>query len=654
MGCVHGKCCSRYPPSSTDSDNLNPQIVGPYNNTHMNLITQRSLEVVSIPSHGYRLEYSVLTQRGYYPDSPDKENQDSYCIKTQLQDNADIHFFGVFDGHGQFGTQCANFVKDRLVQLLANDPFLPDNPVKAFNLAFPMVNEELHNSGIDDTMSGTTAIAVLLIGDTIHIANVGDSRAVIAVKYGNRIVAENLSNDQTPFRKDECERVKLCGARVLSVDQVEGLKDPKNQSWGDEESHGSDPPRLWVQNGMYPGTAFTRSVGDSTAEKIGVVAEPEVSTVQLTPNHLFFVIASDGVFEFLSSQTVVDMAARYSDPRDACAIIASESYKLWLEHESRTDDITIIILQIKGLSNSGGSATDGNSGAVARLTGLRSRRQPSDSGLEIFSSVRSESSEIHPSCQNIGSTNWRPSIVVPSPSHKRPVEIVLLYITTSAQVNKLDLSSSNQICPVKEEATCTMTTTTTPVEKKEEEWKAILSPEQFRILRQKGTELMLKVGNFYVISVSMAKVRSFETGLSKIQYLHHMMPVLDADHIVVNIELFNSRSNLMALMARGTGEYDKFFADGVYKCAGCGTPLYKSTTKFNSGCGWPAFFEGLPGAINRFPDPDGRRIEITCAACGGHLGHVFKGEGFKTPTDERHCVNSVSIKFDSAVNAAAL
>ncbi|XP_068659105.1 peptide methionine sulfoxide reductase B5-like [Aristolochia californica] len=123
------------------------------------------------------------------------------------------------------------------------------------------------------------------------------------------------------------------------------------------------------------------------------------------------------------------------------------------------------------------------------------------------------------------------------------------------------------------------------VQKTVEEWRAILSPEQFRILREKGTEYP------------------------------------------------------------GTGEYNKFFEEGIYKCAGCGTPLYKSSTKFDSGCGWPAFFEGLPGAIKRTPDPDGRRIEITCAACGGHLGHVFKGEGFGTPTDERHCVNSISIKF---------
>ncbi|KAL1313776.1 hypothetical protein AAHE18_16G136700 [Arachis hypogaea] len=102
----------------------------------------------------------------------------------------------------------------------------------------------------------------------------------------------------------------------------------------------------------------------------------------------------------------------------------------------------------------------------------------------------------------------------------------------------------------------------------------------------------------------------------------------------------------------GTGEYNRFYEEGVYNCAGCATPLYRSSTKFYSGYGWPAFFEGLHGAINRSSDPDGRRTEITCVSCGGHLGHIFKREGFKTPTDERHCVNSVSVKFIPANSAA--
>ncbi|KAK4517191.1 uncharacterized protein ATC70_000523 [Mucor velutinosus] len=123
--------------------------------------------------------------------------------------------------------------------------------------------------------------------------------------------------------------------------------------------------------------------------------------------------------------------------------------------------------------------------------------------------------------------------------------------------------------------------------KTDAEWRVVLTPEQFRVLRQKGTE------------------------------------------------------------AAGTGEYNKFNKKGVYHCAGCDAPLYVSDTKFDSGCGWPAFFDSIPGALVRHEDNSHgmQRIEICCAKCGGHLGHVFKGERFPTPTDERHCVNSISLKF---------
>lgn len=127
------------------------------------------------------------------------------------------------------------------------------------------------------------------------------------------------------------------------------------------------------------------------------------------------------------------------------------------------------------------------------------------------------------------------------------------------------------------------------VSKPEIEWRAQLSPQQFRVLRQKGTE------------------------------------------------------------APGTGEYNHHNSAGTYLCAGCSAPLYTSSSKFDSGCGWPAFYEAIPGAIRVFEDKSlgMTRTEMVCNNCGGHLGHIFKGEGFSTPTDERHCVNSISLKFSA-------
>ncbi|SDP97155.1 peptide-methionine (R)-S-oxide reductase MsrB [Lentzea jiangxiensis] len=129
---------------------------------------------------------------------------------------------------------------------------------------------------------------------------------------------------------------------------------------------------------------------------------------------------------------------------------------------------------------------------------------------------------------------------------------------------------------------------TPKVVRSEEEWRTLLNPAEFAVLRQAGTE------------------------------------------------------------RPWTGEYTETKTEGVYECRACGAELFRSDTKFDSHCGWPSFFSPLAGdsVILREDRALGmKRVEVLCAACHSHLGHVFEGEGYPTPTDQRYCINSVSLKL---------
>lgn len=110
-----------------------------------------------------------------------------------------------------------------------------------------------------------------------------------------------------------------------------------------------------------------------------------------------------------------------------------------------------------------------------------------------------------------------------------------------------------------------------------------------------------------------------------------------------------SKQEEVVIVHRGTeapysGEYESNTRAGTYSCKRCGAELYRSEAKFDARCGWPSFDDEISGAVARFPDPDGERVEIRCARCGAHLGHVFVGERY-TAKDTRHCVNSISLVF---------
>ena len=237
-------------------------------------------------------------------------------------------------------------------------------------------------------MSGTTAITVNFHGNQMVVCNVGDSRAVLGhwvsddddrevngnaeeekteigsdallpegsipsrqaklfPTSGGKMLAVPLSRDQTPYRQDERERVKEAGGAVMSLDQMEG-KEEMHEHWGDMvlgedlDIHG-DPPRIWIPGQNYPGTAFTRSLGDRLAKEVGVTCEPEILAKQLTSNDHLLVVASDGIFEFITNQEAIDICLAADSPLHACEALVKAAYDQWIIYENRTDDITLIV-----------------------------------------------------------------------------------------------------------------------------------------------------------------------------------------------------------------------------------------------------------------------------------------------------------------------
>jgi serine/threonine protein phosphatase PrpC len=219
-----------------------------------------------------------------------------------------------------------------------------------------------NNAYFNVDFAGTTAISAYIQSSKkrVFISNVGDSRAVL----GRDSTAIPLSWDQTPYRGSERRRIREAGARILSIDQIDGIS-PVTDHDGTEEMHdyrdlieGEEEEsglRVWQKEEDTPGVTYTRSIGDSVAKELGVIADPEMVMLNLEAENDVIVLASDGIFEFLTNQSVIDICVKCKDegPLKACEEVISRSREYWEKYENHVDDMTMICIFIESSGGNG-------------------------------------------------------------------------------------------------------------------------------------------------------------------------------------------------------------------------------------------------------------------------------------------------------------
>lgn len=266
-------------------------------------------------------------KKGLKPESP---NQDDFFI---LQvDNWGL--YGVFDGHGPYGHDVSAFVHESLPGLLVRDGSFQSDPLKAFTNGYKRCHqlcEQASQKGrFDASLSGTTCTTIVNRDKKLHVAHVGDSRAVLAKKESGKLVAQDLTDDQKPELPAEKKRIHASGGEVKRLE-------------------GDIPHRVFLKGKLYPGLAMSRSIGDLVGQSAGVTHIPEVNSLAIEDNFSFFVLCSDGVWEFISSQEAVDILAKFprGQVQQASEALAQEAWKRWIKEEGNVvDDITVIVVYL--------------------------------------------------------------------------------------------------------------------------------------------------------------------------------------------------------------------------------------------------------------------------------------------------------------------
>ena len=270
-----------------------------------------------------------------------KVNQDRYFIFRNFVEGFDNIFMGVCDGHGFFGNEVSEYIKEnlpmdlnRIIKTKKLD-LNKDDLSEVIISTFIMENNSLlRNKQIDSDLSGSTCVSVIYTPQKLIISNLGDSRCVLGKCKNGEWEFENLSKDHKPNVKEEAERIKKSGGRIRPMI--------------DEDGCFVGPLRVYMRDKDLPGLAMTRSFGDYFASLAGTISIPEIKEHFLVPEDKFIILASDGLFEFISSKEVGNIIKGYYEKNDVvgcCEYLYKESYRKWIvEEEDTVDDITIILV----------------------------------------------------------------------------------------------------------------------------------------------------------------------------------------------------------------------------------------------------------------------------------------------------------------------
>jgi len=275
--------------------------------------------------------YAGVSKKGYAPYNPRKKNQDALIMEEHKETGSLL--LCVFDGHGEAGDGVAQFFKNQVPSTLFAHPSFATDIQKALTetLAF-LERNLLRDSSIDTEFSGTTAVLSVVRGKKLTVANIGDSRITIGTELtGGNVQAAAVSDDHKPDRPDEKARILQRGGRVFAVEYDDGI---------------DGPPRVWLGHMDVPGLAMSRSLGDTVAHSAGVSSEPEFFEREMTSKDKYLVIASDGLWEFMTDQEVMDIMITQQEPRRSVDLLIMEANGRWMKEEQVIDDTTVIVAHL--------------------------------------------------------------------------------------------------------------------------------------------------------------------------------------------------------------------------------------------------------------------------------------------------------------------